>query len=555
MPATPEAVLREYQRLVQDRQWWMEGWNAIASTMLPAYHDLLTPSSPGPRRTGDLYDTTGLQGLTTLASHLAGAVTNFQTRWFDLRMALAPLNEDRDTAAWLDGCAQTIQDALAATATPQAFHELYVQYAGFGTAALFVDEGPAGDPRRLLTRTLPIGTYVLAEDAHGAVDTLYREFELSPRQAAQQFGEAALHADARQRLDNAERRHTPERYLHAVYPRRDRDPGRDDQAHMPYASVYLDVARQHLVSEGGYRWFPFCVPRWQKLRSSSPWGFGPGHTALPEVLTLNRMDKDILKALQIHILPPYWTDDADAVGRVSLLPGAINPIGKGSKIEAMRGPGSFDISRLGMEERRQRIRQAFYVDQLLALPPPDASGKMTAYEVAQRVSLMQRLMGPAFMRLLAEFLNPFLDIVFGLMLEAGQLPEPPDLVAEAAARGYGTLQVDYEGPLARAQRGDEIQAIEGTLALAERLFATTQDVSIYDNFDLDEVLRRGGRIYGIPAAVMRDATQVRALREQRQAAQQASQEAAALTEGAQALGRAAPMVKALMPAPGQEVAA
>ena len=549
MPANPDDLLQEYQRLLQDRAAQLPVWQQIADTCLPAFNDLLTRYTPGQSRTRELYDTTGLQGLNLLASHLAGAVTNFQTRWFELRMSLQPLNEVQEVGVWLDSCAKTIQDQLSATTTPQAFHELYLQYAGFGTGALYIDSASptSREPDRLLSRALPIGTYVMAEDATGAVDTLYRELELSPRQAAQQFGREALHQDTQQRLERAELRHTPQTYVQAVYPRSDRDPTRDDQAHMPYASVYLDVTHKHVVREGGYRWFPYCVPRWQKLRSWSPWGFGPGHTALPEVLTLNRMDKDVLRALQIHILPPYWTDDPDAVGRVSLLPGAINPIARGSQITPMRGPGEFNISRLGMEERRQRIRQAFFVDQLLALPNPDVSGKMTAFEVGQRISQMQRLMGPAFMRLLAEFLNPFLDITFGLMLEAGQLPDPPDVVIEAAQMGYGKLTVDYEGPLARAQRGDEIAAIEGTLALAERILQGTQDPSIYENFDLDELLRRGAKVYGLPPSILKDPTDVEALRQEKAAAQQQQQQSQELLQTAQAAGQAAPALKALMP--------
>src|SRR5919106_1663007 len=102
MPANPEDILQEYHRLQADRAWWLEGWQSIASVMLPAYNDLLVHYTPGQRRTGDLYDSTGLQGLNLLASHLASAVTNFQTRWFELRMGLQPLNDVREVGVWLD---------------------------------------------------------------------------------------------------------------------------------------------------------------------------------------------------------------------------------------------------------------------------------------------------------------------------------------------------------------------------------------------------------------------------------------------------------------------
>ena len=346
-------------------------------------------------------------------------------------------------------------------------------------------------------------------------------------------------------------------YVHAVYPRdpTGRDPSNENQANMAYASCYIDVTAKEICREGGYRWFPYMVSRWQKLRSWSPWGFGPGHIALPEVLTLNAMDRDILKALQFHFLPPWWSDDVDAPGRVVLLPGYVNTIAKGAQLQPMVAPGQFNISHMGMEDRRGRIRQAFYMDQLITLPTAEASGKMTAYEVAQRVAYMSRLMGPAFMRLLGEFLNPYLDITFGTMLEEDELPQPPDVVIEAALQGYGKITVDYEGPLAKAQQGDEIQAMEGTLAMAERYFASTQDASVYDNFDMDELIRRAGKIYGIPASVLRDQAEVEQMRAERAQVQQDAAEAEATREDVKALGPASQMVKALTPAPAPGAAA
>jgi hypothetical protein len=551
MPANVDQLLQAYASLKAQRQPWESTWQAIAETMLPAFNDIETYRKPGQRRTQHLFDSTGLQGANLLAAHLAGAITNFQMSWFEMRMSYGPMNDLKQVSVWLEASAKAMQDKLSATTTPQAFHEKYLQLVGFGTGALFTDQSPLPslDGRySLLSRSLPIGSYCVAEDAAGQVDTMYRELDLSPRQAVQHFGDG-VHQQVKHQSEQAESRHTPAAYVHCVYPRNDRDPRQEDQANMAYASCYVDLEHKHLCSEGGYRWFPYMVSRWQKLRSWSPWGFGPGHIALPEVLTLNLMDRDILQALQIHILPPYWTDDPDAVGRVLLLPGRVNAIAQGRQIQPMRGPGDFNISHLGMEERRQRIRQAFYMDQLITLPAADAKGQMTAYEVAQRVAYMQRLIGPAFMRILSEFLNPFIDIVFGTMLENDELPEPPDEVILAALQGYGTITVDYQGPLARAQRGDELEALELTMDAANRYYQATEDIRVYDNFNVDEWIQGIGKIRGIPARVMHDAKQREELRTARQEAQEAAQEQQQMIEGAKALGPASQMVKALQPAP------
>lgn len=550
MPANADDLLKTYEALKAQRRPWEATWGAIAATMVPAMIDVPT-NQAGQSMTGQVLDSTGLQAAKLLADHIAAAVTNFQMRWFDLRMSYDPLNDLKPVGVWLDAAAKAMQDKLAATTTPRAFAEKYRQWTGFGTGALFHDRSPLPDMNgdySAISRSLPIGTYCVAENAVGLVDTMYREMSLSPRQAVQYFGINGVHQAVKDASEKADTRHSPDPYLHAVYPRTDRDPRKEDQGNMAYASCYVDIAHKHICDEGGYRWFPYMVSRWEKLRTWSPWGFGPGHIALPEVLSLNRMDHDVLLALQMYILPPYWTDDPDAVGRVQLMPGMVNPIAQGRQIQPMRGPGQFDIGKLGMEERRQRIRQAFYMDQLITLPAPDQAGKMTAYEVSQRIAYMQRLMGPAFMGLLSEFLNPFIDVTFGTMLENDELPQPPDEVIIAAMQGYGKITVDYQGPLARAQKGDELEAIEGTLNAAHQYYQVTQDISVYDNFDIDEAISRIGKVRGIPASVMRDKQEIARMRQERAEAQAQAQQDQTMIEGAKALTGPAALMKALPPA-------
>jgi hypothetical protein len=149
---------------------------------------------------------------------------------------------------------------------------------------------------------------------------------------------------------------------------------------------------------------------------------------------------------------------------------------------------------------------------------------MTAFEVAQRVEMMQRLMGPAFTRLLTEMLDPLADRVFGMLWRAGVLPPVPEEVLQAAARNQGQLDVEYQGPLARAQRGVEVKAISESLAVATQIVQLTQQTAILDNIDLDLAWRLVAEANGTPRELVKDlavVAQVRRLRQQQQAAVQA----------------------------------
>jgi hypothetical protein len=547
--ARVEHCLREYATLKTQRLSWEPTWQAIADTMVPAANDIVSVRTPGTQRTQRLYDGTALQAGQLLTGHINAGVTNFATRWFGLRMAEQKVTWSLETKEWLDACSQIMLEHLNASMAPNAVHEMLLSYVYFGTGGLFVDEQPMLDaPRRgfrgLQTRSQPISSYCIAENAIGLVDTAYRELELSPRQAEQWFGYEALHDTVKAQLEQGESRHVPAPYLHAVYPRR-----RYGASRLPadwrYSACYIDVQHRSCVQESGYQWFPYLYPRWSKLKTWSPWGFGPGHLALPDTLTLNAMDQDVLMQLARAINPPYWTDDDSAVGRVSLLPGAINPLTRGSQIAPMLPAWQPDVIKLGMEERRQRIKNVFFIDQLMMLPPPTDPGHMTAYEVSQRVALMQRLMGAAFMRLLNEFLNPFLDIVFQILLQAGELPDIPEEVAQAAMQGMNRIEVNYEGPLARAQRGEELEGIQGTLLLAQQISAATGTLEIYDNLDLDDALRRTGAVLGAPPTLLRDKKMVDALRAQRQQSQAQQAQLQQMGQMAEAAGKAAPALSAL----------
>jgi len=110
--------------------------------------------------------------------------------------------------------------------------------------------------------------------------------------------------------------------------------------------------------------------------------------------------------------------------------------------------------------------------------------------------------------------------------------------------------VVYEGPLAKAQR---IQQVEGM----ERLnvfVATAAELKpeVIDNLDFDEEVRIAADILGVPVKVVRDRAEMQAMREARaeQQAQQAQMEM--FREDAAAAGKAAPLLKALQVGNGRE---
>jgi Bacteriophage head to tail connecting protein len=547
--SSPKAasVLQRWSELLSQRTMHDYIWQDLVDMVLPGSADITHVRVPGESRTERLFETTAVQAAQTLAASLMGAITNPAIQWFRLRFREDDLSDNQEVATWLNACDEIMASAYNASNFYQAAHTFYLNLAVFGTAAMYSCSterlGHKGSREAYLRfQTLPTGHYVIAENYLGKVDTLIRSFDLTPRQARQQFGEVALSRDLR--LQAADPRHmdVPKRFLHAVYPRELTRQGGIGNKKMPYEELYLELDSRHVCWESGYEEFPFLVARWETL-GTSPWGFGPGHIALPDVRTINTLRELMLLQLQLWVQPPLMQMEEAVIGSISLESLAVNVITREDALRPLDLTGRPDLVKLEEEALKKAIRESFYADALTGLPPADAT-TMTAYEVAQRIEQMQRLMGPAFTRLLSEMLDPLADRTFGLLWRAGVLPPVPRPVVEAARRNRGQLDVEYEGPLARAQRGVEVKAIGESLAVAGQIVGLTQKMDILDNLDLDGFWREVAKANGTPRHLIRDTAQVLRDRAERAQQQAMQQQAAMQAQQAESLGKAAPAIKA-----------
>ena len=527
-----EELWKRWEALKGQRSLWEFDWQDVVNLLVPGADDVIDWRAPGESRTEYIYDSRPLMAPQTLAANMQGAVTNPALQWFRLRFRLQALNELQHVNGWLQACDTTMLAAYNGSNFYQAAHTFYVHLGAFGTAAMYIQARRGVLGTQLQFRSLPVGSYCIAENAEGRVDTLFRECWFSPRQAYQQFGEG-ITVRAMTALSNAQQMDKPEKYLHAVYPREERRPDRLGNRDMPWVSCYLDAETKAIVQESGFEEFPFVVSRWETL-SQSPYGFGPGHMALPDIRVLNKLRELNLDQLILWAQPPLRVLREAMLGAVSLDPYGLNVMSQADALTTLDLTGRPDLVQISAAELMQSINDLFYVNALQALPPPDAS-KMTAFEVAQRLELMQRLMGPAFTRLLHEMLDPLADRVFGLLLRARVLPFPPMEVLEAAAQQAGQLDIEYEGPLARSQRGVDIQSLGQIIGMGAQIVQVRGNADVLDNIDWDKAYRDTAEISGGQRAWLLDMQDVLRMRQARNAQQQALMEQANTRENVKAL--------------------
>ena len=510
--ATFEYIKKRCSALESDRATWEDHWQDILDYVMPRKADISFVRAKGTKRTEVLYDSTAITANNLLAASLQGTLTSPSLPWFHLKLRDKELNENRDVQLWLEDSARRMYDTFNESNFNTEVHELYLDLCSVGTGSMFVEEGNNGfETEGIHFNTLHIAEYFIQENINGQVDTLYRKYKLTARQAIEEFGEDNLGEKILEASKNK-----PDKmfnFIHAVEPTKDYERAlRKANTKLPFHSCHVCVEDKMVVRTGGYNEFPYLVPRWAKA-TGEIFGRSPSYNALPDIKTLNKAVEIGLKAWAKAIDPPLLVQDDGVIGRVRMTPAGITVVRNDGAIKPLQIGSNWQITDMKETQLRTAIRQAYYSDQLQLQEGP----QMTATEVQVRYELMQRLLGPTLGRFQSEFLNPLIERTFGIMLRAGALMPEPDII-----KGQ-QIDVEYVGPLARSQRMEESVAIERLYGLAMNVVQV--DPTIMDNINHDEAIRLRATLLGVPKTILRGRDEVEELREQRAEQQQAMAQA------------------------------
>ena len=520
-------LLSRYERLEGQRQNWETHWQEVADYMQPRKADVTKKRARGDKRMEQVFDSSPIQAVELLAASLHGMLTNPSTPWFTLRFKDEDIDNEDEAKLWLEASTDAMYTAFNRSNFQQEIFELYHDLITFGTAAMFIEED---DDDIIKFSTRHINEVFIAENDKGRIDTIYRRFNISARAAIQKFGESVSSDVQGKATKNP---YDEVEILHAVYPRSEFNPNKKDKANMPFESVYMEYKNGNELSVGGFKEFPFVVPRYLKA-SNEIYGRSPAMTALPDVKMLNEMCKTTIKAAQKQVDPPLLVPDDGFLLPVRTVPGGLNFYRSGTRdrIEPLN-IGANNPLGLNMEQqRRDSIRAVFYVNQLMMQQGP----QMTATEVIQRNEEKMRLLGPVLGRLQSELLKPLIDRVFAILLRNNMLPQAPEFLSGR------DIEIEYVSPLAKAQKSTELQSI---MRAVEILGSLANVAPVFDYVNFDNLVKHLADIVGVPQKILKSQSQVNAERQQAQQQQQEMQQMQQLQQVAKAGGDIAPLAKAL----------
>lgn len=462
----------------------------------------------------EVYDSSASTFCRDLASAIHSTLTNPAMKWSKFKFKDERLNSDDEAIRWLDACSDRIHSFLNDSNFDNQIGAAYLSFAGLGTMCLILDEALDGDRfKGFKFKSLHLGQVALENNSDGIIDTLYRKFKLNVRQAAEMFPDEEEY----QRLQKNNYDQEIE-FIQAIFPRpknevKLNDVGLAPEERRPIADVYIDCQRSVVVKERGYYEVAFFAPRWT-IKPEETYGFGPGQISMPDILTLNKLRKEMLKGLAKAVNPPIITTQRNMING-DFRPGGQVQVRDMNGFKEMQTTTRFDVALNIIEDLKNSIKACFYIDKLM-LPPRTETGEMTAYEVAQRLEQMQQILGPVISRLNSELLNPMILRCFKILLRNGQLPEAP-----AILRGQNGVDIDiaYVNSLARSQQTAELRNIQTWLmevGQMAQLQAAAAQSSVLDSINFDDLVSYAARIRSIPESAVRSEKEVEAMRKQRE---------------------------------------
>ena len=483
-----------------------------------------------------IYDSTAIQACQTLAASIQGSLTSAAIKWFILRFQSEELNEDHDAKLWLQDTEERVFQALQESNFDMESSEFYLDLCSFGTGILTEEEifSRSGAYEGIDFSSAPIRDCYFEHDHNGQVLRFYRLFQWTALQIYDKFGKDGMPEDIARKLDVASDVDEKFDIIFCVYNRIGKEGSDTTKMLAPKERPFgfkwlLEKDASLLGEEGGYFEMPAFAARWRKVNGSR-WGHSPATVALSDIMTLNELVEAVLESVGKVVDPATITTERGLLSDLDLARGGLTVVRSMDDLAPFESRARFDVSALEIDRLQGSINRAFFVDQLELKESP----AMTATEVQVRYELIQRLLGPTLGRLEADYLDPLIKRTFAILHRNGQLAEIPSIVSDA----QGEYEIEYTGPLPRAQKQETAQSVLSWLGVIGQLAETFPEMM--DNVDTDAITIGLADMAAVPVKFRRDPKEVKKMRTAREEKQRTMEEAAAAQEvgaGMEAVGK------------------
>ena len=500
-----------YGQLVNERQKFQDRWTEAqeyCDRAVLSWDELnAIPSKP------NRYSSLPCNYLNILVNGLVGYSISPNIVWFKLTTADPKLLNAYGVRRYL----AEVEDIMLAKFNASNLYKMAARMvwdaAVIGHGVLQIDEDIK--ERRLRFTKLPANEAYLDINEYNEIDTVFRRYFLTIRNAVEFFGEDKLDEQYREDYKDISKWNEIVEIIQAVMPREDFNPEFKNKQNKPFACYWLDPKHRKIIDESGYDEFPYAIFEWDMLPGYA-YSTSPAQNAMPDIKGLNIAKKTSWQIAQTSAEPPMKV--SEDIRQVNITPRGYTYVTSADQtIEPIKTGENYPITLEVLADMKQDIKDWFNVDFFLMLQQKQS--QMTATEVMELQGEKAATLASLIVNL-NDALHKIITRSFSIMLNAGELPPMP----EALAAG-GQLKIEFMGPLAQAQRkyhtmGGITQATQIASGIMQ-LFPNAGDY-----IDPDELMKSALEGQGMPANVIREDDDVEKIREERIAAEQAQQQAA-----------------------------
>lgn len=512
-------VVEEFDIVRAARTNWDDLWQRASDLIFPV-RQFTTEHERGARLNDKILDDTGPLAAVTLANGLHGKMVNPASQWFNLVPVVEDLRLDKDVMLWLDDTSLRIFAHLAGDYSnwDSSVHESLLDIAAYGTGIMSHIDTPSGPVFR--ARGLE-QIYLRYDQETGMLTGLYRLIKLTKREAFAKWGDQ-VDGDIRSAaLNGGPDANDKDEYIHCIEVNLQRVADSPLSIHKEWISLYVRRDTGRIVSSGGFDDNPFTPARWA-VQSGENYGRGPGVNSIGTMALANAMQVDIIKSAQKSTSPPLEVIANSLEGTINVGSNGITYVRANASRNVLTPINTGSNVAIGKEHLRdvqEQIRKAFFND---LLGPTENLSRTNELAVQVQEQSRQQLLSPSLSRLQKELFTPPIRKTFSSMARRGMLAEPPDALRGPNGFVRG-INIEYNGPLAQAQRASEIAGVIQWGGLMGNLAAVDPRAALY--IDVDQLAPGTAQSMGIPAKYVRTRAQVDEIVRQNQEAAVREQEA------------------------------
>ena len=369
-------------------------------------------------------------------------------------------------------------------------------------------------------RTFELKDIVTMDDEYGRVDTLFRRFYLTKREAEKLFGKDELPRYIKECTD----RRKKFAFINLISPVTKWDfevSGSGD-----WISVYwAEDDKERTLREERLEEKPFAIFRWEEPVYGGSWGVdSPGQLALPAMRFVNMLMEDMITLSELTA-KGHWKKTKGL--KVNFTAGGVTELNAGEDFALQQATGDLAWLAEHIAYYRAVINECYKTNLFLTLTQ-NIDRTKTATEVAGLTQERETLMQSFWSRLATQVFEPVHEWLYLQILKSGKLVD----ITEEELEALRTLdmRIDYVSPAYMAQKrafelGPSLQWISDMMQLAQ-INPNLLDKINFDTFaDMDANVRNADMSIVIKTEDAQKARQIRAQLEAQATQNQLQQEA------------------------------